>query len=133
MSSEKDYMQLPVKGTRSDRPCPDLGQVLRLDRSLRCVSSGYLSDGCSCRLSIPCSVVTAAWRVERERGGACGDRFFHFAWRGDVWLAYGLRDGRVRGVYCPTHRAERDEHASLNEPRGSAPESAPTHELALIA
>jgi len=133
VSSEKDYMQLHEKGVQSYGSCPDLGQVLTLDPPLRCVSSGYLSDGCSCRLSIPSSVVTAAWRVERERGAVCGDRLFHFAWRGEVWLAYGLRDGRVRGVYCPTHRAERDEHVSLNEPRGSAPDSAPTYELALIA
>jgi hypothetical protein len=133
VSSEKDYMQLHEKGVQSDRPCPDLGQVLTLDPPLRCVSSGYLSDGCSCRSSIPSSVVTAAWGVARERGGVRVDRFFHFAWRGEVWLAYGLQDGHVRGVYCPTHRAERDEHASLDEPRGSAPDSAPTHELALIA
>jgi hypothetical protein len=25
-----------------------------------------------------------------------------------VWLAYGLRDGRVRGVYCPTHCVDRN-------------------------
>jgi len=135
--SEKDHMQLPEKGAQSHKSCPDWGTVLTLDPPLRCVSSGYLSAGCSCRSSIPSSVVTAAWGVERERGGERGDCFFHFAWRGDVWLAYGLRDGRVRGVYCPKHRAERDEHSSLNEPRGSAPDSAPdsapAHELVLIA
>ncbi len=101
-----------------------------LDRPLRCVSSGYLSDGCSCRSSIPASVVTAAWGGERERSGAHADRFFHFAWRGDVWLAYGLKNGRVRGVYCPSHSAERDEHSSLYETR---PDSAPARELALVA
>ena len=26
-----------------------------------------------------------------------------------MWLAYGLPDGGVRGVYCPTHRAEREQ------------------------
>jgi hypothetical protein len=74
-------------------------------------------------------VVTAAWGVEHERGGAHGDRFFHFAWRGDVWLAYGLRDGRVRGVYCPSHSSERDERSFLQESRDSAPKQ----QLALTA
>jgi hypothetical protein len=84
-------------------------------RPLRCVSSGYLSDGCSCEASIPASVVTAAWAQELKRAGARGDRFFRFAWHGGVWLAYGLQDGRVRGVYCPSHSAERDERSSLSE------------------
>jgi hypothetical protein len=88
------------------------------DRPLRCVSSGYLSDGCSCRSSIPARVVAAAWTQELERGGVRGDRLFRFAWHG-VWLAYGLRDGRVRGVYCPSHSAERDERSFLNESRES--------------
>jgi hypothetical protein len=105
-------------GRRSSR-------VAALDRPLRCVSSGYLTDGCSCRSSIPASVVTAAWGGERERSGAHGDRFFHFPWRGDVWLAYGLKNGRVRGVYCPSHSAERDAH--------SRPDNAPARELALVA
>ena len=114
---------------RSSRVGRRIARVDTLDRPLRCVSSGYLADRCSCRSSIPSSVVAAAWGVERERGGADGDRFFHFAWRGDVWLAYGLRDGRVRGVYCPSHSAERDERSFLYEPRGVAP----TQELALTA
>ena len=45
---------------------------------------------------------------ELERGRLC-EGFFHFAWRGDVWLAYGLASGRVRGVYCPAHRSEREQ------------------------
>ena len=99
-------------------------------RPLRCVSSGYLADGCSCRSSIPADVVAAAWATERERCETYGDRFFHFAWGGGVWLAYGLRDGRVRGVYCPSHRWERNERSSLYEPRAG---SAPAQELALSA
>jgi hypothetical protein len=79
-----------------------------VDRPLRCVSSGYLSDGCSCRAGVPAAVVSAAWRNELERGRR-RDGFFHFAWRGGVWLAYGLPDGTVRGVYCPAHRAEREQ------------------------
>jgi hypothetical protein len=76
--------------------------------ALRCVSSGYLSDGCSCRARVPAAVASAAWRNELERGRLC-EGFFHFAWRGDVWLAYGLVGGRVRGVYCPAHRSEREQ------------------------
>jgi hypothetical protein len=34
--------------------------------------------------------------------------FFNFEWRHGIWLAYGSRDGNVRGIYCPTHRSERD-------------------------
>jgi hypothetical protein len=77
---------------------------------LRCVSSGYLSDGCSCRASIPTGVVTDAWARE-QRAGVGGDQFFSFTWRAEVWLAFGLRDGRIRGVYCPEHSAERAQRA----------------------
>jgi len=100
----------------------------RSELALRCVSSGYLSDGCSCRSTIPTGVVTAAWAREQRAGGR-GDRFFHFAWRDDVWLAYGLQDGRVRGVYCPAHSAERDQRSFIRDTR----ESAPTRKLLLIA
>jgi hypothetical protein len=78
------------------------------DSVLRCVSSGYLGDGCSCRACVPVAVASVAWREELERGRLC-EGFFHFAWRGDVWLAYGLASGRVRGVYCPEHRSEREQ------------------------
>jgi hypothetical protein len=98
-------------------------------RPLRCVSSGYLSDGCSCRSSVPARVVAAAWTRELERGGLRGDRLFRFAWHDGVWLAYGLGDGRVRGVYCPSHSAERDERSFLSESR----ESTSQPELALSA
>ncbi|MCW3068434.1 MAG: hypothetical protein JWL67_1059 [Solirubrobacterales bacterium] len=75
--------------------------------SLRCVSSGYLSGGCSCDASIPIGAVADAWARER-RAGVHGERFFRFTWRGGTWLGFGLKDGRVSGVYCPTHSAERD-------------------------
>jgi hypothetical protein len=84
-----------------------------VDRLLRCVSSGYLSDGCSCRSAIPSSVVTAAWASVLDGGGEPEDRFFRFAWRGGVWLGFGLQDGRVRGVYCPDHSAARAERRSI--------------------
>ncbi len=82
------------------------------DVALRCVSSGYLAGECSCRATIPAGVVSAAWARE-QRSGAAGDRFFHFAWEGEVWLAYAPRDGCVRGVYCPRHSAERDRRYGL--------------------
>jgi len=80
---------------------------------LRCVSSGYLADGCSCQATIPSTVVSAAWDRERELIGGREDRFFSFAWRGGVWFSFGLSDGRVRGVYCPQHSAARAERSSL--------------------
>ena len=84
------------------------------ERSLRCVSSGYLANGCSCRQSIPYHVVTAAWTRALSRGQAEG--FFRLAWQEQVWLAYGLSDGNVRGVYCPDHSAERTRRAQRAEP-----------------
>ena len=89
-----------------------LAREHRLEGLLRCVSSGYLSDGCSCQATIPARVVRAAWARERELLGAHEDRFFSFAWRGGTWFSFGLRDGHVRGVYCPAHNAGRAERAS---------------------
>jgi hypothetical protein len=85
----------------------------RVDRLLQCVSSGYLADECSCRATIPSSVVAAAWTGEQDLLGSREDRFFRFAWRGGVWFAFGLSDGSVRGVYCPTHSAARAERSFL--------------------
>ncbi|HYB23216.1 MAG TPA: hypothetical protein VED41_05430 [Solirubrobacteraceae bacterium] len=79
---------------------------------LRCVSSGYMADGCSCQAAVPASVVTAAWAQELRRVGAREDQFFTFPFGGGQWLAYGLRDGRVRGVYCPVHSARRAQRTS---------------------
>ncbi|HEV7584744.1 MAG TPA: hypothetical protein VGO14_03090 [Solirubrobacteraceae bacterium] len=83
--------------------------LTRKELRLQCVSSGYLTGGCSCPQTIPAGAVIAAWRRELEN--AAGERFFHFAWGGGEWLAYGLEDGLVRGVYCPDHSAERDERS----------------------
>lgn len=78
---------------------------------LRCVSSGYLDGGCSCPASVPADVAAAAWHGELARGEERDDRFFRFTWQGEVWRGYGLSDGRIRGVYCPSHNAERDRRA----------------------
>ena len=42
-----------------------------LDTALRCVSSGYLIDGCSCQARIPAAVARRAWRRELELGRPC--------------------------------------------------------------
>jgi hypothetical protein len=94
-------------------PTPDGSR----DELLRCVSSGYLADGCSCQATVPARVVSAAWARELERAPAREDQFFRFAWHDGQWLAYGLRDGRVRGVYCPEHSAQRAVHS--REPSAS--------------
>ncbi len=78
---------------------------------LRCVSSGYLDGGCSCPASVPADVAAAAWHGELARGEERDDRFFRFTWQGETWRGYGLRDGCIRGVYCPAHSAERDRRA----------------------
>lgn len=78
------------------------------EQSLRCVWTRHLRDGRSCGTHVPLDMVQAAWQRELTRGRA-GGGFFHFAWRGEAWLAYGLPDGEVRGVYCPAHRAQREE------------------------
>lgn len=95
---------------------PDAASLMRITRTssldpgcpLRCVSSGYLSNGRSCGTTVPLGVVHAAWNRESERAGVRRDGFFHFSWDEHVWLAFGLADGCVRGVYCPEHAAERD-------------------------
>ena len=87
------------------------------DRPLRCVSSGYMSGGCSCGAVVPAGVVHAIWARELERTAVPGNCFFRFAWRGEQWLAFGLANGHIRGVYCPTHRAERDARTAGREAR----------------
>jgi hypothetical protein len=74
---------------------------------MKCVWSGYPRYERDCRSRIPASLVTKAWQRERHLKGV-DEGFFYFSWRHGVWLGYGLPDGRVRGVYCPTHCSERD-------------------------
>jgi hypothetical protein len=94
---------------------PPLGWLNSDDRRpLQCVWTNHPSHDRCCRERIPAAVVIAAWQRELERGHPRGDRFFHFAWRSGVWLAYGLLDGDVRGVYCPGHSAARDARTSTS-------------------
>jgi hypothetical protein len=83
---------------------------------MKCVWSGYPHYDRDCRARIPASVVVKAWHREMGRKGAV-EGFFNFSWRHGVWLAYGLSDGGVRGVYCPTHCSERDSREVLVEDR----------------
>lgn len=131
MSSEKHDMSLQ----KNDTACPDgavatapapgaatprcrpataesrLRIVEPAELPLRCVWTDHLdhrSRPRCCNARIPARTVAAAWRGELALGRARAG-FFHFVWRGRVWLGYGLPDGTVRGVYCPAHRAEREE------------------------
>jgi hypothetical protein len=98
VSSEKNDMDVPETGSH----VPETGSQL-----LKCVWTSHPDHELHCATRIPAGVVDAAWKEELELNRR-REGFFHFPWRGDVWLAYGLADGRVRGVYCPAHRAERD-------------------------
>ncbi len=98
---------IPRQGSRAGGPV------------LRCVSSGYLAGGCSCERTVPTDVAASAWSVERAREPG-GSRFFHFAWRGETWIAFGLADGTIRGVYCPTHRTEREARSAGYEAQHGA-------------
>ena len=114
-------MNCPNVTSAATRP----GRLVSADERVKCVSSGYLEGGCSCRETTPAWVLKDAWARELEADIVSGDRFFVVAWMGATWLAYGERDGSVRGVYCPEHRAQRSAHeheyrSSLSSP-GCAP------------
>jgi hypothetical protein len=88
---------------------------------MKCVWSGHPNYDRDCRARIPASVVVKAWHREMGRHGAV-EGFFNFTWRHGMWLAYGLSDGGVRGVYCPTHRSERDSRGvQAEDPRTDQP------------
>jgi hypothetical protein len=88
---------------------------------MKCVWSGHLSYARDCRSRIPASVVVKAWQRERQLKET-EEGFFNFSWRSGVWLAFGARDGTVRGVYCPTHCSERDAREAQDEnPREDGP------------
>jgi hypothetical protein len=87
----------------------------REDRPLKCVASRHLAGGCSCRAMVPAAVAEAAWaRTRALDDDRTPDGFFSFTWQGEAWLAFGLEDGEVRGVFCPTHRAEREALTARN-------------------
>ncbi len=92
----------------------ELERLEPVDEPLKCVWSGFPSYDRSCRSRIPASVVVRAWQREKQLKGAT-EGFFCFSWRFGVWLAYGSRDGGVRGVYCPTHCSERDSRETQEE------------------
>ncbi len=104
---------------------PEARQPSATEDPLRCVWSGYPHYDRACRSRIPASVVVKAWQREMQLKGTV-EGFFNFAWRSGVWLAFGSRDGRVRGVYCPTHCSERDsrdmrvEDRRADQPQGIA-------------
>ena len=114
----------PASRSLSPSACPT-------EQALRCVWTRHLHDGRSCGLHVPLAVVRTAWQRERVRGRAGTDGFFHFAWRGEAWLAYGLADGKVRGVYCPAHRAQREERLGYDPELAAtaavSPAAAPRH------
>ena len=85
----------------------EVGSCESAAEPLKCVWSGYPHYDRNCRSRIPASVVVKAWQREIQLKGTV-EGFFNFEWRHGVWLAYGLRDGGVRGIYCPTHCSERD-------------------------
>ncbi|HXP99385.1 MAG TPA: hypothetical protein VN845_04885 [Solirubrobacteraceae bacterium] len=93
--------------------------------TMKCVWSGYPDYNRDCRSRIPASVVVKAWHREIQLKGTV-EGFFYFSWRSGVWLAYGLEEGGVRGVYCPTHCVDRDTRGSQGaEPRAEAPADTP--------
>lgn len=125
MSSEKNDMERP---NRADR-------ITTAEFPLRCVWTSHPDHDDSCQARIPARAVAAAWRRELELGRVCAG-FFHFAWQDEAWLAFGLPDGGVRGVYCPAHRAEREERLGydpelvLVAPAAAAVPAAAVHEYA---
>jgi hypothetical protein len=111
-----EVLQADVFPADRSKPGRELGELelgaLVSELPLRCVWSGAL-DACSCNARIGRDVVARAWRRELALGGEGEPRFFHFIWDGGVWMAYGLLDGQVRGVYCPAHNSQRAERSRV--------------------
>lgn len=106
--------ETPVTSPSSGRQENVGAQTTNVQTELRCVWTGDPVSGCSCTSSVPEGVVTAAWRHELEQDDVLADRFFRFTWQNEVWLAYGLVDGGIRGVHCPPHRAEREQRTAAS-------------------
>jgi len=102
---------LQADGSTIELGLGDAGPALAVtELPLRCVWSGSV-EGCSCRSRIGREIVAQAWQRELDASGDREARFFHFIWDGGVWMAYGLADGEVRGVYCPSHNSQRAERS----------------------
>lgn len=105
----------PEPPTVVEKPAErDGGCAEPVGEPMKCVWSGYPDYNRDCRSRIPASVVIKAWHREIQLKGTV-EGFYYFSWRNGVWLAYGLRDGGVRGVYCPTHCVDRDSRGSQGE------------------
>jgi hypothetical protein len=74
---------------------------------MRCVWTNHPHCDRNCAERVPEGVVVAVWQRELQ-DRRVPEGFFRFLWNGGEWLGYGLPNGVVRGVYCPTHCAERD-------------------------
>jgi hypothetical protein len=102
---------LQADGSTIERELGGVGVgLLVTELPLRCVWSGAV-EGCSCRSRIDRDVVAQAWQRELDASGDSEARFFHFISGGGVWMAYGMADGEVRGVYCPSHNSQRAERS----------------------
>jgi len=110
VSSEKHDMEPQKYDTSRPYGAARIVDIQRttVELPLRCVWTSHPHHEHGCGSRVPVRVVAEAWDRELMLGRMCAG-FFHFAWHGQVWLAYGMPDGGVRGVYCPTHRAEREE------------------------
>jgi hypothetical protein len=98
-----------VSSEKTDMNSPEGAVKIELEElPLQCVWTRQPTNDHRCGARVPARRVASAWRHELELDGIRAD-FFHFDWRGERWLAYGLPDGDVRGVYCPAHRAQREE------------------------
>jgi hypothetical protein len=100
---------------------PGAGAVHEL---LRCASSGYPDNGERCHAHVPASAAREAWRRERLLTHR-SEGFFHFLWREGEWLAYGVADGGVRGVYCATHCSQRRARIEGVQASGATRQSLP--------
>jgi hypothetical protein len=71
--------------------------------------------------------VVKAWQRDQQTKGTV-EGFFRFTWRNGVWLAFGVKDGGVRGVYCPTHCSERaSREVRVEDRRGHQPTGIALH------
>lgn len=120
LDHSKPHDQKPAQTRPTDIRSQDV-----TEEPLKCVWSGYPHYDRDCRSRIPASVVVKAWQREMQLKGTV-EGFFYFAWRSGVWLAFGLQDGGVRGVYCPTHCSERDSRDTQGEHQEDRPAAGPT-------